>query len=276
MPRILTKLRIDEVSAVDRGAGENVRILLMKRDDTGQEERQARSFNSIMAKAEADDGDDDAGDGGGGDDAGGIINHPIVQLATLLVASGKFSNNADALNYVMNTRYGAALLHRVRTHKGVDPMQDTIHSIMKSAGIAATCAAILAKGSTTISEEEICSAVGKIAVERWPELSESQAFSRIYTSATDEAHVLQKAIAIAKSMPFIAADAPLMVGGAAAQDLGDPAEAIAQLKELGRRKWPTASEAQQFARAMTDPNNAKLAASAHRRPSATTSFAFPR
>jgi hypothetical protein len=32
MPNILTRLRIDEVSSVDRGAGEGVKILLMKRD----------------------------------------------------------------------------------------------------------------------------------------------------------------------------------------------------------------------------------------------------
>lgn len=33
MPKLLTRLRIDEVSAVDRGAGEGVKILLMKRDE---------------------------------------------------------------------------------------------------------------------------------------------------------------------------------------------------------------------------------------------------
>jgi hypothetical protein len=33
MPKILTNLRIDEVSAVDRGAGDGVKILLMKHDD---------------------------------------------------------------------------------------------------------------------------------------------------------------------------------------------------------------------------------------------------
>jgi hypothetical protein len=33
MPKILTKLRIDEISSVDRGAGEGCRIVLYKRDD---------------------------------------------------------------------------------------------------------------------------------------------------------------------------------------------------------------------------------------------------
>ena len=31
MPKVLTRLRIDEVSAVDRGAGDGVKIVLMKR-----------------------------------------------------------------------------------------------------------------------------------------------------------------------------------------------------------------------------------------------------
>jgi hypothetical protein len=52
--------------------------------------------------------------------------------------------------------------------------------------------------------------------------------------------------------------------------------AIEQLKKIGRDKWPTASEAQQFERAMLDPANAEIAARAHRRPAPTTSFAFPR
>lgn len=34
MPRVLTNLRIDEVSSVDRGAGEGVKIMLMKREGT--------------------------------------------------------------------------------------------------------------------------------------------------------------------------------------------------------------------------------------------------
>jgi hypothetical protein len=39
MPRILSNLKIDEVSAVDRGAGEGVRIMLTKRDGTPDYQR---------------------------------------------------------------------------------------------------------------------------------------------------------------------------------------------------------------------------------------------
>ena len=47
-------------------------------------------------------------------------------------------------------------------------------------------------------------------------------------------------------MPFVADLTPLVVGGEDTRDLSDESEAIAQLKQLGARKWPTASEAQQL------------------------------
>jgi hypothetical protein len=67
----------------------------------------------------------------------------------------------------------------------------------------------------------------------------------------------------------------LQVGGEDAGAVNDPSEAIAQLKQLGARKWPTASEAQQFANAFTDPVNRELAAKAYRRPTAPPGGAYP-
>jgi hypothetical protein len=62
---------------------------------------------------------------------------------------------------------------------------------------------------------------------------------------------------------------PVFVGDDAALDVNDPAEAIAQLKEIGRQRWPSATEAQQFEKAFTDPANAEIAAKAYRRPGPT-------
>jgi hypothetical protein len=231
-----------------------------------------REAVAIVSKADA------AGDGGN-DGGGDITNHPVVQAARLLVASGKFGDHGQALDYLLNKPAGQALLTRLKAADqpaAKESKMDSIHSIMKDGSIAGVCAAIVAKGSTTISEEEICSAVGKIAAERWPELSEAQAFARIYTASTDEARVLQKAISIAKSMPYVFADAPLQVGGAAAQDLDDPAEAVAQLQKLGQQKYPSSSASVQFERALTDPANAVLARRAVPRPQPSTSYPFPR
>jgi hypothetical protein len=152
---------------------------------------------------------------------------------------------------------------------------DTLTAIMKSGGIGPTCAAVVAKGATSISEHELVEAATKVAAERHPELSPAQAFAKVYTAATDEARVLQNAIAIAKAMPVVADLTPVMVGGEDARDLSDESEAIANLKELGRRKWPTATEAQQFANAFSDPVNRELAQKAHRRPTPPAGGAYP-
>jgi hypothetical protein len=46
--------------------------------------------------------------------------------------------------------------------------------------------------------------------------------------------------------------------------------ALAELHEIGRKRWPEASLAQQFTRAIEDPKNRALAGRAHRRPSPPT------
>ena len=48
MPKLLTKLKVTEVSSVDRGAGENCKIVLMKRADDGAPT--GYFFNDIMRK----------------------------------------------------------------------------------------------------------------------------------------------------------------------------------------------------------------------------------
>jgi hypothetical protein len=91
---------------------------------------------------------------------------------------------------------------------------DTLTAIMKSGGIAATCAAIVAKGTTTITEAEIVDAVGKVASEQNSELAEAQAFAKILEAPTEEARVLQHALRIAKAAEFSVFDIkPVVVGG---------------------------------------------------------------
>jgi hypothetical protein len=85
--------------------------------------RPGRSFLDIL-KAEADDGDNDDGS---------LADHPIVRLARLLVASGKFPDHAQALDHLLNTSHGQALIARLKaaeTEKD-PPMQDSVHAIMK-------------------------------------------------------------------------------------------------------------------------------------------------
>jgi hypothetical protein len=279
MARVLTKLRIDEVSAVDRAAGEGTKIVLMKRAEPHVEEaarasRRAYFLKIFTSKADAaDDGDDDAGS---------LADHLIVELARLLVASGKFSNNADALNYVLNTRHGAALLHRVRIGKDDPPMQDNLAKIAKDIGIVGVAKAIVSEQRNYgISESEFVGLVTAHAAKQHPGLRPDSAFAKLYESEES----VRRACGVLKAMPFVADLTPVMVGSPAAMHEAvsdtESSEAYAQLETMAARMRESSSgfsfsADQAFARVFTDPKNAVLAAKAHRRPSPTTSFQFPR
>jgi hypothetical protein len=118
--------------------------------------------------------------------------------------------------------------------------------------------------------------VTKIAQRLYPDKKADVAFSKLWTGP--DGAMLRRACQVIKSMPFQVSLQPMTSGGVdeqrAAVNDTESSEAYKQLQELGRQKWPTASEAQQFARAMTE--NPALAAKAHRRPAPTTSYPFPR
>jgi hypothetical protein len=233
-------------------------------------------YLQIFSKAAADDGDDDAG---GGDTQHITNQHPVIAAARLLVASGRFGDHGQALDFLLNKPGGRALLARL---KAADPQpakestMDSLTAIMKSTGIAATCAAIVQKGSTAISEEEIVSAVTKIAAERYENMSPAQAFAKIYTASGDEARVLHKAIEIAKLSAFDVK--PIEVGFEDAYTTSELTAAVRASEEIvriGREKFPFLSAAQQYARVFEDSNYAALAAQVHRRPSPTTIYQMP-
>jgi hypothetical protein len=247
---------------------------------TGASYPRGRLFSDVLEDLDDEDERDDDDDD---DDVEKQADHHASVVADLLVEAGSFPHRTAALHHLLRKPGGQALLARLhkaaKTEKESSTM-DSIHSIMKSAGIAATCAVIVAKGSTTISQDELVAAVSTVAHERWPQLTEAQAFDKVYSDRGEEGRVLRQAIDVAKAMPFVADLAPLVVGGvdamhAAVSDT-ESSEAYAQLQQIGRDRWPTASEAQQFANAFADPKNAALAAKAHRRPAATTFYPMPR
>jgi hypothetical protein len=141
---------------------------------------------------------------------------------------------------------------------------------LKDLGPVSLCKTIVDRGRSPCDEQELVALLSKHAAEQF-NMPGDRAFAKLYEAEES----VRRACAVAKSMPYVFADTPLMVGGAAAQNMNDPTAAIEQLRQIGRNRWPSASEAQQFANAMTDPANAVLAAKAHVRPRATTSFAFP-
>jgi hypothetical protein len=234
--------------------------------------RHDRSFYGCLAKA-----DHDEDDGGGS-----ATDHHASKVADLLVEAGSHSDRASALAYLLHNSHGQALLNRM--HKAADqtakdPPMDTVYSIMKAAagGIAGVCAAIVAKGSTSLTELEIVEAATAVASERYPGLTKAQSFDRVYSDPGDEGRLLRSACSIAKAAEFAVAGLPVqVVGGADAQDVDDPSAAIEALHELGRKLYPQLTEAQAFEKVFSDPKHAALAARAHRRPAATTFYPMPR
>jgi hypothetical protein len=151
-------------------------------------------------------------------------------------------------------------------------MPDNLTAIMKDLGPIGVAKQIVAAGRTFgLTEPEFCAAAAEHEAKQTG-LRPDAAYAKLH----EREEIVRRAVAALKSAPLVADLTPLQVGGAAAQALNDPSEAIAQLREIGRNRWPSASEAQAFAYAMTDPANAVLAAKAHRRPSPTTSYQFPR
>jgi hypothetical protein len=155
---------------------------------------------------------------------------------------------------------------------------ESLENIAKTHGIAGVVQ--IAKNiveeqkSFRITEEEFVKLIDTAARVAHPALG-ARAFEKVY----ERNPVLAKAIAVIKEMPFQVDLQPLMVGGPDAmhQAVNDTESSAAyeQLKKLGRDKWPSRSEAQQFALAFTDPANATLAAKAHRRPTAPPGGAYP-
>jgi hypothetical protein len=146
---------------------------------------------------------------------------------------------------------------------------ETLSIILKDFGPVRLCKTIVEQQHSPVDEHELVMSISQ-------HVGGDVAFSKLYASEES----VRRACAIAKAMPFVADLTPLVVGGIDATheavDDTESSEAYAQLQQIGRDKWPTASEAQQFANAFTDPANAELARKAHRRPAATTSFPFPR
>jgi hypothetical protein len=237
-----------------------------------------------------DDDDDDRvdDDNEDDDDIEKQADHHASTVADLLVEAGRFPHRTAALHHLLNTPHGNALLarlHKADEQTAKDPPMDTVLSIMKAGSIAGVCAAIISKGSTTISQDELVSAVGKVAHERWPELSEAQAFSKIYSDGGAEGRVLRQAVAVAKAslaetmlgpgLPVQVVGGPGAMLDAANNDQSDVEQARAELMRIGRKQYPRSTENEVFERAFSDPRNATIVARLYQRPTPSSIYPMP-
>jgi hypothetical protein len=259
MVRVLRNLKINEVSAVDVGAGQGCRIVLFKRN------------GDTIAP---DDIDDDAPDTDDTDDEA----------------------YATALNYLLHTARGAALLRRfyprgigtsadleglaqrvahVIRARGDDdepsdphmPWIDAIgdetdasdtekvhhmdrEEVLKSmvraeGGITGLCRSICKRGAQGISENELTALITEYAMREYPDMSAEGAFTKAYTSAAGE--TLRRAIGITNGM--LEPTKPVVGEDVDPDDASKAYEQLQRLAEKQRERSPFLSAAQAFERA---------------------------
>jgi hypothetical protein len=125
MPRKLTQLRIDEVSSVDKGAGEGVKIVLMKRDNSVDDppylfedimkrrKRQSPFAHISLHKADDDISDDDP--------------FNLRAMANVLVTAGRFPDLETATDHLLHNAHGRRLAeHLNNLAKGNTSMTEQV------------------------------------------------------------------------------------------------------------------------------------------------------
>jgi hypothetical protein len=210
-----------------------------------------------------------------------------VTIDDVDIEIAKASRNRD---YVGAQGLGAAVmdhaldrLAHLRRRGGFEKQESTMESIetlkaartekllaIGKAGGAVAMAKILNADNDAhgISTGEYTEIVTLDAQRIYPNDRPNAAFSKLFSDPGPDGVELRKGYNVVKA--------------AAMNEANDDTESDKAYDELMvkaaelRKTQPTLTEAQAFSKVFTNPANAGLAASAHRRPSATTSFAFPR
>ena len=291
MPRILKNLRIDEVSAVMKSAGVGTKVVIMKRDTSGDDDfdewhreqaaiAERMNEEHLREDAEREERDErvrsaarkrftenwnkafalDAGD----ETVSAGNDHHASKVADLLVESGSHNTREDALAYLLHHKDGAALLRRLHKSEDTPNMatpEQKLSDLVKRAGITAVAAQIVkADSAFSIDEHELTKLTIEHAKREHPQLTDAQAFAKVYSAQDEGGIILRKAFSVVRS-------------ATPAADVHSEA-AYRELQAIGKRDSPELSSHQQFAKAFEA--HPELATRAHRRPSAGSTFPFPK
>jgi hypothetical protein len=187
----------------------------------------------------------------------------------------------------LNKPGGQALLARLHkaaktAEKEKPTIMDTqteLIGIMKNGGGAVSlCKAIVDRGRSPCDEHGLVAALTKYASEQHPSLRPDTAFCKLYEAEES----VRRACGLAKSAGPMFDMTIVSPGDETRRTVNDTeqSEAYQTLQALADKLHAAATgritKEQAFAAAFTDPANRELAQKAHRRPSATTNFPFPR
>jgi hypothetical protein len=272
MPRRLTRLKIDEVSAVDKGAGEGTQIKFWKRDDVERAYRKIFGvpapgdvLRASLAKAaaksppklldeEADDDVHDEGDGDGEfeDDEVAASKHLVSTVADLLVEGGSMPDRPSALRHLMHSPRGAELVRRLsKKQKETQAMtydrSAELTSIIKQYGPVALAKHLVANGPSGLSEIEFTS-----MTDTWARANNTT-FVKLFTAQNSDGLALRRAVQVLKGFGTAGPVHEAVAGGTAFDELNAKAAEY-------RKAHPEMTQEQAFAKVFSSPENRALAA----------------
>jgi hypothetical protein len=254
MVKKLTKLVINEISSVDRGAGENCKIVLMKRDNKANDDPPFL-FNDIMAKAAVSD--ELRGPRDEPDDM--KLSAKLDELVAEMIVARPSLHPNRARRWLLETPHGRELLAQ---HKKETPMPQV--DIMKLHNPDSVIEFIKSSGASEFVISEVI--MGHAKLNKRDGESDAQAFARVFPR-------FQIAYGVAKGYPDVTRTTPVSVevgDTSVADDSWKASEQLAALMEEQRSRapWMTASRAWEAIYA--DPANKALVARAHKRPTASS------
>jgi len=244
------------------------------------------------------DADEERLDGDNGSNSengnGNEPRHLVDQLADLMVEAGSADGEVtreQALQYLLHSERGQALVARMSQHrkqidavcrkfatgKGKDTMNrsEQLRVVVKRAGGAYRLAkSIATTGRSAVSEHELTQLVVDAAKREHPDLSDAQAFAKVFGAATPEGEMLRKAIAVAKAAQLEIMPDATEAGDTDVED--DSGKATAQMERLVDeqiRRSPEMTRSQAWNVVVHE--NPTLAATAIRRPVANEKMLYP-
>jgi hypothetical protein len=242
MARILRRLKINEVSAVDRGAGENCRVLLWKRHHDPSQHRPLM-FNDIIAKYVDDE--DDIRD----EDDDKKLSEKLREVVAAMTAAAPSLHPQRAARWLLHTPQGQALLAQHKRNTAM-PQVD----ILKAIAIY----------------EDVLMAQAKL--QKRAGETEAKAFARLYEGDIEyrkQWAALTDAKHLQGYLKGLASLTPTSVGVTNINDINDAAEAVRLLNEMATKNGKS------FEEVFADPANRKLATrtytAAHRPTASSTS-----
>jgi hypothetical protein len=196
MPKVLTKLRVDEISAVDRAAGEGTRIVLYKRDDS--DERRG-FYHRLFA--------------GVGKSSGRVARHP-----PRMRSRDVHSTRAEALHALLFTPDGRALMrdtpnatidelasHLLEASGAAPPINKSEDNRRKNMrehfDVVSFAKRVVDDGIAAVSEMQATELIKQYSdANRLPGEKPAAAFARIYSGDDDIGLNFRKMVQIAKGI----------------------------------------------------------------------------